>query len=74
MLNLRHTPTNTRHLLNVGAMLGQRRRRWPNIASTLSRCLVFAGTALVHHLDNVVWLNQIDKYQMKRLCTKYKYK
>ena len=37
-------PANTRHGPNVGSMLGQRRRRWPNIDSTLGRCLVFAGT------------------------------
>ena len=24
-------------------MLGQRRRRWPNIKTTLDQCLVFAG-------------------------------
>ena len=36
-------PANTRHRPNVGPMLGQRRRRWPNIGSTLGRCLVFAG-------------------------------
>ena len=29
------------HLSNVGLMLGQRRRRWPNIETTLGRRLVF---------------------------------
>ena len=36
-------PANTRHRPNVDLMLGQRRRRWPNIKPTLGRCLVFAG-------------------------------
>ena len=29
--------------INVGPMLGQRRRRWINIGPTVCRCLVFAG-------------------------------
>ena len=28
-------PANTKHLANVGTMLGQRRRRWANIVPTL---------------------------------------
>ena len=28
---------------NVGLMLGQRRRRWPNINPTLAECIVFVG-------------------------------
>ena len=28
-------------------MLGQRRRRWPNIGPTLGRCLVFCGDILL---------------------------
>ena len=28
------------HLSNVGSMLGQRRRRWPNIKTALDQCLV----------------------------------
>ena len=34
---------NTRRLPNVGCMLGQRRRRWPNIKLPLGGCLIFAG-------------------------------
>ena len=34
---------NTVHSTNVGLMLGQRRRRWPNINPTLVECTVFAG-------------------------------
>ena len=33
----------TRHRPNVVVMLGQRRRRRPNITTTLDRYLVFAG-------------------------------
>ena len=29
-------------------MLGQRRRRWPNIGTTLGRCLVFLGNPLLN--------------------------
>ena len=36
-------PANTRHWPNVGLMLGQRRRRWPDIGPTLCRCFVFSG-------------------------------
>ena len=35
--------TNTRHSSNVGLMLDQRLRRWPNDKPTLDECLVFAG-------------------------------
>ena len=31
------------HQLNVVPMLGQRRRRWTSIGTTLGRCFVFAG-------------------------------
>ena len=37
---------------NVDLMLAHRLRRWPNILSTLVRCLVFAGRACPCHL---VW-------------------
>ena len=37
------TPANTRHWRNADLMLGQRRRRWTNIKSTLCQCLMFAG-------------------------------
>ena len=33
---------NTTHWTNVGSMLAQRLRRWPNIKTTLFQCLVFA--------------------------------
>ena len=36
-------PANMIHRPNVGVMLGQRRRRWANIGTTLGRCLTFAG-------------------------------
>ena len=34
--------SNNVHLSNVGSMLGQRRRRWPNIKTALDQCLVRA--------------------------------
>ena len=40
-------PANTRRWNNDGLMLGQRRRRWPNIKSSLVQRLVFAW--LVSH-------------------------
>ena len=36
-------PANKGHSPNVVSMLGQRRRRWPDIKTTLSECPVFAG-------------------------------
>ena len=33
--------SNILHLSNVGSMLGQRRRRWPNIKTALDQCLVW---------------------------------
>ena len=33
--------SNTVHLSNVGSMLGQRRRSWPNIKTALDQCLVW---------------------------------
>ena len=41
---------NTRHRPNVGPMLVQRLRRWPNISPTLSRCI------WVRMLGHLVWL------------------
>ena len=38
-----HIPANTRHSPDTVLMLGQRRRRWPNIETVLVECLVFAG-------------------------------
>ena len=35
------TPANTRHSPNAGTMLGQRRRRWPDIVPILRECFVF---------------------------------
>ena len=32
--------SNIAHLLNVGSMLGQRRRRWRSIKTALDQCLV----------------------------------
>ena len=43
-------PANTRRRANVVLMLGQRRRRWPNISTTLGQRLVFAGKSDVNPL------------------------
>ena len=45
MVNLLSTvnPANTGHSPNAVSMLGQRRRRWANIGTSLSECPVFAG-------------------------------
>ena len=42
-------PANTTHRSNVVPMLGQRRRRWANIGTTLDRCVVFAGMLVQHY-------------------------
>ena len=39
-------PNSTRHSPDVVLMLGQRQRRWTNIETKLSECLVFAGCVL----------------------------
>ena len=39
-------PANTRRWAIVVLMLGRRRRRWPNIKTTLAQRLEFAGTAI----------------------------
>ena len=36
-------PVKTRHPPNVGSMLGQRLRRWPNIKPAMGRSLVLTG-------------------------------
>ena len=33
---------------HAGLMLGQRRRRWPNINTALAECIVFAGSSLIN--------------------------
>ena len=43
-------PSNTRHSPNVGWMVGQRRRRWPNIKPTLHEC-VFMWKTLCYTLS-----------------------
>ena len=42
--------------LGADSISGHRRRRWPNIKTTLCQCLVFAGTkAQCHHWTHVLW-------------------
>ena len=38
-----NNPVNTRHSINVVLMLGQRRRRWANIKTTLIECVMLTG-------------------------------
>ena len=40
-------PANTRRLSNVGLMLGQRRRRWPNVKPALDKRFVFADVGVL---------------------------
>ena len=42
-IHLKVIPANTKRRDSVVVMLGQRRRRWTNITTTLSRRFVFAG-------------------------------
>ena len=37
-------PAKTRRALNSDTMVGQRRRRWPNIETSLGRCLVISDS------------------------------
>ena len=46
-------PANTRHSLNAVSMLGQCRRRWPNIETALNEHLVFTVLMLVHWWTSV---------------------
>ena len=44
-------PANTTHWVNAVLMLGQRRRRWSNISTALTQCIVFAGNVVSRHRD-----------------------
>ena len=48
---------NTRHSPNVVLMLGQRRRRWPNIETAWGECLMFAGVQALKKTLNKCWVN-----------------
>ena len=41
-------PANVRQRTNIGSMLVQRLRRWPNIKPTLVQCVVFAGCLFLY--------------------------
>ena len=45
-------PANTIHWPDAGSMLGQRRRRWPNIKPASGRCIVLTGQALPFSFAN----------------------
>ena len=53
-------PTNTARRTDVGVMLGQRRRRWPNITRTLVQLPVLAGRDAHWHVWDAVPFNGID--------------
>ena len=70
------------HWTNAGLMLGQRRRRWPNIKTTLFQRLVFAGlwakrtNLWPNEADmtfNPRWPSHVDSWQTVpvRLCHRY---
>ena len=42
--------SNIVHLCNVGSMLGQRRRRWPNIKTTLGECSLAVSSLIIRLL------------------------
>ena len=52
-----HTP---KHSRNVVSMLGQRRRRWANIATTLSECLHSATRQGIHPMLFQCWASVED--------------
>ena len=52
--NITHNPTNTRCWSNVVLMFGQRRRRWPNIKTTLDQHVVFVGNNTLSVI--IIWL------------------
>ena len=51
----RDIPVNTRRSPNVAVMLGQRRRRWPNITATFGECLVITGLQPMKRRAVVRW-------------------
>ena len=46
-----YIPANTTRRTNVGLILGQRRRRWPNIKPPLDQCVVFGRMAAAGRMD-----------------------
>ena len=55
-----NTQADTRRRSNVDLMLGQRRRQWANIKSTLDRRIVSAGT------EQVPWENSTISFTPKK--------
>ena len=58
-------PANTRRLANADLMLGQRRRRWPNIKPALVKRFVFAGSMPLFG-KQLQW--RVDWYLENRKC------
>ena len=52
--------SNIVHLSNVGSMLGQRRRRWPNIKTALDQCLVW----VVSWIQFSGYINAVNLYSI----------
>ena len=51
---------NTRRSPDAGTMLGQRRRRWPNIVPILGERFVFAGQSLAFIFPINLWYNLLS--------------
>ena len=49
-------------------MLGQRQRRWPNIGTTLGRCLVFAGMPYLYQMTSRVLFSAQYQTALHTLC------
>ena len=49
------SPAHSLHLGNVVLMLGQRRRRWPKIKTTLAKCIVHILTPLWRIYSSNLW-------------------
>ena len=66
--------SNIVHLSNVGSMLGQRRKRWPNINTALDQCLVrvvscnqFSGYINAFNLYSIHYLHDFAHKQDSQL-------
>ena len=66
-------PSNKIHQPNVGLMLGQLRRRWPNIKPALVRCLVFAEELLRFENHEPRWQDTLSKCRSNDFILFYAY-
>ena len=59
---LHDNPANTKHLYNIYAMLGQRRRRWADVVLMLYKCFLFAGNIRLGNKTGSVLLSALTLF------------